>query len=209
MSDYLDVTQQIEKRLAEYDPHSESDLQLKKKITKLKKLINSGDGIIDCKTFIELLRPLLESICKRVLICDFRLLKRFLTECKEKEQKNLLNNNADPLKMLNELNEILSNEYSFQILNPALHNLLMERISFIFAFQEKFSKLSSDMIIRYFIDWLNKNHQELVDENCCKDIHNCFQLLKVADCFKDDRATRLEPKKICQDFEEYVNILNK
>lgn len=205
MSDYLDV-KQIEKKLTEYDPRSESDGQLKKKITQLRKIINSGDGIINCKMFIELLRPLLESICKRVLICDFRLLKRFLTECKEKEQKNPLNNNADPLKKLNELNEILSNGYSIQILNPELHNHLIDRISFIFANQDNFSKLSNDMIKKYFIDWLNVHHPKLVDEN---DINNGFQLLMMADCFKDDRATRLEPKKICLNFDEYVNILRK
>ena len=205
MSDYLDV-KQIEKKLTEYDPRSESDVQLKKKITQLRKIINSGDGIINCKMFIELLRPLLESICKRVLICDFRLLKRFLTECKEKEQKNPLNNNADPLEKLNELNEILSNGYSIQILNPELHNHLIDRISFIFAYQDNFSKLSNDMIKKYFIDWLNEHHPKLVDEN---DINNGFQLLKMADCFKNDRASRLEPNKICLDFEKYVNILRK
>lgn len=155
------------------------DSKIKNNITKLIQEI----GDISYEAFIELI----EKICKRVLICDYRLLILW-------KEKKAHKNDSD----LEKLNEFLRNKHSIEIVNPALHNLLIDRISFIFANQGKSSKLSCDMII----DLLNKNHPELNNQ-----INDGIKLLKIADCFKATKATILEPNKIGLSFEEYVNIL--
>ena len=169
------------------------DSQIKDKITKL--IQETGSGNVSYERFM-----LIKKICKRVLICDYRS----LIELEVKEEKNTHENVA----CLNKLNKLLSNKHSIEILNPELHNLLIDRISFIFAsYKDKSSKLSSDMIKRYFLDWLKVHHPKLVDDNCYNEINDGITLLKIAECFKADRATILEPSKICLNFEEYVNIL--